>query len=101
MKTYENVVTQERVVQRSIENKDFESAVNYITQILQECVASEKHSLLKLELLLKGSKLKEAVEFSRELVMNSIFSNSPIIKAARGKLLVYNGEEVEGKKLLQ
>lgn len=100
MKIYDNVVNQERVVQRSIENKEFDTAVTYLTQILQECIASEKHSLLKIECLLKGSKLKEAVEYSKELVQNPVFQNSPVIKGARGKLLVYNGDDIEGKKQL-
>ncbi len=73
MNLYDNIQTQERVVQRSIENKDFESAVNYVNQILQECVASEKHALLKIELLLKGSRLKEAVDYSKELMNNPHF----------------------------
>ena len=86
------------MVQRSIENKEFDTAVTYVSQILQECVASEKHSLSKIELLLKASKLKEAVDFTRELILNPVFQNNATIKGARGRLLVYNGDDVEGKK---
>lgn len=87
-------------MQRSIENNDYESAVTYINQVLQECTASEKHCLLKMELMLKASQLKEAVNYSRELMLNSYFSKNPSILGWRGRLLVYNGDDTEGKKVL-
>jgi len=38
-------MTQEKVVIRHVEKADYETALNYVDQILAECVASEKHTL--------------------------------------------------------
>ena len=48
-KTFENVQNFERVVSRHLEKGDYDTALNYIDQILQECVSSETHSFQKLE----------------------------------------------------
>ena len=52
-------------MQRSIDNNDFQSAANYVTQILAECIASERHLGMKFELLLRSSQLTEAVDYSK------------------------------------
>ena len=65
-KTLENVQNQERVVARHIEKSDYDTAINYLDQILSECVQSESHSYLKLEYLLRASKLSEAVTYSQQ-----------------------------------
>ena len=49
VKTLENVQNFERVVSRHLEKGDYDTALNYIDQILQECVSSESHSFQKLE----------------------------------------------------
>ena len=49
VKTFENVQNFERVVSRHLEKGDYDTALNYIDQILQECVSSETHSFQKLE----------------------------------------------------
>jgi len=51
----DQVMNQERVVVRHSEKNDFATAVNYLTQILAECPASERHSILKLQYLLKSA----------------------------------------------
>ena len=56
-------------MQRSIDNNDFQAAINYVTQVLAECVASERHVGMKFELLLKNSQLKEAVDYSKEVML--------------------------------
>jgi|LauGreDrversion4_2_1035121.scaffolds.fasta_scaffold211945_2 hypothetical protein len=38
-------MTQEKVVIRHIEKADYETALNYVEQILAECSASEKHTI--------------------------------------------------------
>ena len=48
-KKLENVQNFERVVSRHLEKGDYDTALNYIDQILQECVSSETHSFQKLE----------------------------------------------------
>ena len=49
VKKFENVQNFERVVSRHLEKGDYDTALNYIDQILQECVSSEAHSFQKLE----------------------------------------------------
>ena len=49
VKTLENVQNFERVVSRHLEKGDYDTALNYIDQILRECVSSETHSFQKLE----------------------------------------------------
>ena len=48
-KKLENVQNFERVVSRHLEKGDYDTALNYIDQILQECISSETHSFQKLE----------------------------------------------------
>jgi hypothetical protein len=59
----ENVTTQERVVVRSVEKPDYETALQYIDQILGECPGSVRHALQKLEYLARSAKLQEAATF--------------------------------------
>lgn len=87
-------------MQRSVEKGEWDTAVNYTSQILEKCAASEKHCIQKLQFLLKGSKLKEAVDYSRQVSLEPVFANSSMIKGARGRLLVYDGKEAEGKQVL-
>ena len=49
VKKFENVQNFERVISRHLEKGDYDTALNYIDQILQECVSSEAHSFQKLE----------------------------------------------------
>jgi hypothetical protein len=64
-KTLENVQNFERVVSRHLEKGDYDTAVDYIDQIIQECVSSESHAFQKLEYLLKASKLSDAFSYSQ------------------------------------
>lgn len=45
LKVLEDIQAKERVILRSVENKDYTTAVSYASQILLECVASEHHSI--------------------------------------------------------
>jgi len=60
----EQVLNFERVVKRSVEKNDFETAVKYLDKVIDECPHSELHFCQKLEYLIKDYKLKEAKEFS-------------------------------------
>jgi tetratricopeptide (TPR) repeat protein len=66
VKTLEQVQNQERVVARHLDKGDYDTALNYIDQILAECPLSEGHTYQKLEYLLRSSKLQEAVAFSQQ-----------------------------------
>lgn len=99
-KLLDDMLTKERVVTRSIENNDLTAAINYTNQILAECPASERHCDMKFQLLMKNSELKEAVAYSKEVAQIAYFQNIPSIMGWRGRMLIYNGNDEEGKKVL-
>ena len=68
LEAYEQVINWEKVVVRHVEKNDYPTAVEYLNQILGECPASEKHSIQKIECLLKSSLLTEAEKFTQTLV---------------------------------
>ena len=59
---------------RHLEKGDYDTAINYLDQILSECVQSEAHAYMKLEYLLRGSKLSDAVTYSQQAAQQ--FRNS-------------------------
>lgn len=100
-KLLENVTTQERVVVRSVEKPDYETALQYIDQILGECPGSERHALQKLEFLARSAKLQEATTFCNQIAGWNCFKQSGAIQAMSGRITFYNGNEVLAKKKLQ
>jgi hypothetical protein len=49
-----------------LEKSDYTTAVSYLNNILNGCAeASEKHAELKIQCLIKDSKLKEAVDYAK------------------------------------
>ena len=91
---------QERVVVRHLETKDYDTALNYLDQLLAECVASERHTLQKLEVQLRLAKLTEAQTFSAHAAGQPYFRNSAPIHAMRGRITFYSGNEQLAKKQL-
>ena len=79
---------------------DYERAVGYCTSILTNCPASVQHSALKCEYLLRAYKLKEASTFSSELMKDPDMQSSPLIMSWRGRIMIYNGNEGIGKRML-
>ena len=73
----------------------------YCSNILTNCPVSVEHNSLKCEYLLRAYKLKEAVDFSKELMNNPDMMNVPLIKCWRGRILCYSGAEAAGKQMLQ
>lgn len=41
------------------------------------------------------------MDFSNELMSNPDMQNVPLIKCWRGRILCYNGQEAQGKQMLQ
>lgn len=100
MELLENIANLERVVQRQVENNDFASAAEYTSQILGECPESVHHASLKIEYMLKASQLEDAVKYTEQLMRNPDFKKVPVIQGWRGRVLIYSGNEVTGKKIL-
>jgi hypothetical protein len=72
----EEVINFERVVKRSLEKNDFETAIKYLDNIIAECPYSLEHHLLKIEYMVRGYKLKDALEFSSRVVQMKQFANN-------------------------
>jgi len=85
----------------SEEDKDYERAVGYCDSILTNCPASVFHICLKCENLLKANKLKEAQDFSSELMKRPDTCNVPMIITWRGKIMIYSGSDIIGQKMLK
>ena len=92
-KLLEQVVMQERVVVRHVEKNDYETAINYLDQILFECVASQEHVIKKIEYQLRSSKVAEAVAYSLQVSTTPHFKHAVNIQAWRGRVLFYSGNE--------
>ena len=99
----DTVIHQQSMIEKfnSEEDKDYQRAVGYCDSILTNCPASVFHICLKCENLLKAYKLKDAKEFSSELMKRPDTCNVPAIMSWCGRIQVYSGGDVVGQKLLK
>lgn len=86
------------LVGNAIREERFEAAVTNLTALLKDCVISADRICLKIDCLMKSFQFDEANKFSAECMKRSELCNNPRILCARGKVLVYNGADVLGKK---
>ncbi len=77
---------------------DYEKAASYCASILKNCPGALHYTFLRIRFLLQSNQLKEAEKFSKELFESD--TTNPRIMAWYGRVLVYNGNEAQGKKLL-
>lgn len=82
------------------EDTDYSRAVGYCTSILVNCPASVKHASLKCEYLLRSHQLKEAGQFSNECMKNPDMKDNPQMKAWRGRIMAYCGNENLGRQMI-
>ena len=97
------VLHQTEMLQRFTQDSndtDYERAVTYCTNILATCPDSVQHNVLKCEYLLRAYKMKEAGQFSNDLMQNPVMQQVPIIKCWRGRIVCYCGNENLGKNIL-
>lgn len=80
-----------------VNDKDYERAVTYCTNILTNCPAAPNYAAMKCEYLLRALRLKDAKDFSAELMKNPDMMNAPLIKCWRGRIFLYGGQENAGK----
>lgn len=83
------------------DDKDYDRVVGYCTSILTNCPASVRLSALKIEYLLLANKLKEASTFSNDLIKDPEMGVVPLLMSWRGRVMIYSGSDVNGKKMLQ
>ena len=69
--------------------------------MLEHTFASLNHICLKIECMLKAFKFEDAAKYSATLMKSDKFANNPRILCWRGKVLIYTGADVLGKKHLQ
>ena len=91
----------EKLAHKAISEGNYERAVTGLTQLIEQCYASIDAICLKIECQLKSYKVEDAANYSAELMKKTQFANNPRILCWRGKVLLYNGADVLGKKHLQ
>lgn len=99
----DTVIHQQSMIEKfnSEADQDYQRAVGYCDSILNNCPASVFHICLKCENLLKAYKLKEAQDFSQELMKRPDTCNVPNIMSWCGRIQIYAGSDVVGTKLLK
>lgn len=90
------------MIETAIEEGKYDKAVTNLTTILNDCKESVTHICLKIECLMKNFQFFEANEFSRivQLTAKQSIINNPNFLMWRGKVLIYNGQQENGKKHL-
>ena len=78
---------------------DYAKAASYCASILKNCPAALNFTFLRIEYLLRSNQLKEAESCSEEAFNQ--YSTNPKVMAMHGRVMIYNGKEIQGKKLLQ
>jgi hypothetical protein len=89
----EEVLNFQRVVKRTEEKGEHDTAVKYLDNILAECPGSLRHALQKIQNLLDDYKLKEALEYSKYLLGNKLFKDEPEVIEWGAKILIYSSKE--------
>ena len=82
-------------------DKDYDRAVTYCNNIMDSCPASSNYAAMKCEYLLRALRLKDAKDFSAELMKNPDMKDVPLIKCWRARITIYAGQENAGKQQLQ
>lgn len=91
----------ETLIQNANRDEAYEKAVTNLNSILKDCTFSIRHLCLKIECLCKSFQFSEANTYSAALMKREqAICNNPMILFWRGRVLIYNGNEVLGKKHL-
>jgi len=91
----------EALVQKAITEERWEKAVTNLTQLMEDCSQSIAHICQKIECLMRAYKYDEANNFSAKVMKKpNDIPSQPRILCWRGRVLIYMGNEVLGKKHL-
>ena len=91
----------ESLVNKALREELYDKAVTNLSQLLEDCVRSVKFINLKIECLMKAYKFEEANTYSAQVMkLSSNLANNPQLLCTRGKVLIYTGADVIGKKHL-
>lgn len=101
MRALNDLKITEKLARKAMSEDRFDRAVTGLSQLLEFCYCSVDLNCLKIECLLKAYKVEEAATFSVQVMKKSQFSLNPRLLCWRGKVLIYNGADVIGKKHLQ
>lgn len=92
----------ETLINKALNAEAWGKAVTNLTALLSDCTQSVKHHCLKIECLLKAFEFDEANKFSASIMKKSgSLPRHPRILCWRGKVLIYHGADVLGKKHFQ
>lgn len=84
-----------------VKEKNYEKAVDYCKAILETCIESITHISWRMEYLLRAYKLKDAIDFAKEMHKQpAVISSNPKVRAWIGRIFCYSGNEALGKQLV-
>jgi len=92
---------QNEKVAHYVENKNYEKAVDYLKVLLETCIESIYHICCKMEYLLRAYRLKDAIDYAKEMHKQpAVISANPKVRAWIGRIFCYSGNEALGKQLV-
>jgi len=91
----------ESLVKKAVSEGMYEKAVTNLTQLLESCTEAVNMIVLKIECLMKAFNFEEADKYSAKIIKKGDhIANNPKVLCIRGKVLIYTGNDVLGKKFL-
>lgn len=91
----------EILINKAYDEGNYDKAVTNITQLLEDCTMSIDHICKKMEALMLSFQYSEANTYSARLMKTGgEIANNPKVLYWRGRVLIYNGADVLGKKHL-
>ena len=90
------------LIDKAIGEEKYDKAVTNLSAMLKECTQSINHICLKIECLMKDFQFDLANKYSATLqkTTGACIYNNPKFLMWRGKVLIYTGNEIAGKKHL-
>ena len=86
------------LVNKAIEEQKWEKACTNLNSLLKDCSMSIDRICLKMECLCRSFEFDEANKYSAECMKKDSLCNNPKILFWRGRILIYTGNELMGKK---
>ena len=102
MKKLADLKITETLMKKAISEELYDKAVTNLNALLLDCTQSVYHVCLKIECLLNGFRFEEAKNFSAIIMKKGgHFITNPKFLCWRGKVLIYIGADIMGKKHFQ
>jgi tetratricopeptide (TPR) repeat protein len=97
----DTAIHQHEKIAHYVKEKNYEKAVDYCKAILETCIESLTHISWRMEYLLRAYKLKDAIDYAKEMHKQpAVISANPKVRAWIGRIFCYSGNEALGKQLV-